>query len=517
MSSMAPRREKERSTYACTSVDGSRGLGERRIPQSKSATKGTEGRRGEHCLEVRSASRDALSEGRGRDYRGFVLLHKELTGRNNITILVFGMRIREEGGYILTANLFSGDGCIDDAPMVDLLAYRHHMRWLKMCEDKSAGDQKSRKGYFREHLHCFQVAGWEVKIIDSGGIEEDRIPTLNPCRFCKKCAKTPYSPGTFYGGNLITEKVAWGRTNCIKDEPYACGMTQGEVSYPLLNMNWRAPGPLFPLAVEYRSAVDVDFSLLAVQNVATLGNRLARESGDVRLAARRVQEIEMRTSEPQVRATATLLRNHPALQGRIAQLHTIGALPFLHGKSPENPMPLGLPYDASKTAEIVQKLWKDVREGRVLISTPHVAGDDAPLISTPTTTVRKRMPDRTMSDDFRIISDLRYPNFSCDKAGCPEVKTTDIRSIAEKAVAMKTKWPHVEIQCNKSDIEAAFKRSKVHPDVCAILCTEFKRNLMGIEDDDATVLFLHLTLPFGWRGSPAYFSEIGEGVTLTHQ
>ena len=30
-------------------------------------------------------------------------------------------------------------------------------------------------------------------------------------------------------------------------------------------------------------------------------------------------------------------------------------------------------------------------------------------------------------------------------------------------------------------------------------------------------MFLYLTLPFGWRASPAYFSQVGEGVTLAHQ
>lgn len=115
----------------------------------------------------------------------------------------------------------------------------------------------------------------------------------------------------------------------------------------------------------------------AAQSVATLGNRIARECGDIRLADRRVQEIEMRKLEHQVRAAASLLRNHPVLRDRMVQLHTIGALPFSQGEPPEEPRPRGLPYDASKTVEMVQKLRKDVGEGRILIVTSHVEGDDA--------------------------------------------------------------------------------------------------------------------------------------------
>ena len=125
-------------------------------------------------------------------------------------------------------------------------------------------------------------------------------------------------------------------------------MISGEIHFPILNLNWRVPGPLFPLAVEYRNAVGVEFSLLELQNVATLRNRTVRESGDVRLAARRVQVIEMRKLEPQVLSTAAMLQDHPVLRDRISQLRTIGALPFFRGQPPDNPRPSGMPYDSSK-------------------------------------------------------------------------------------------------------------------------------------------------------------------------
>ena len=140
-------------------------------------------------------------------------------------------------------------------------------------------------------------------------------------------------------------------------------MMPEQCSYPILNMNRRIPVPLCPLAVEYMNSVDVEFSLLALRNVATLGNRLVRGSGDVQLAARRVQEIEMRKLEPQARSTASLLSNHPILRDRISQLHAIGELPFFRGQPPDNPRPIGLPYDSSKTQELAKKLWEDVRGG----------------------------------------------------------------------------------------------------------------------------------------------------------
>ena len=101
-----------------------------------------------------------------------------------------------------------------------------------------------------------------------------------------------------------------------------------------MNMHWRITGPPRPLAAGYIDAVDVEFSRQAVQHVDTIGNRIAREFGDIRLASRRVQEIETRKPEPQARHTDSLLQNHTTLRGQISQLRKIAALPFFRGKPP---------------------------------------------------------------------------------------------------------------------------------------------------------------------------------------
>ena len=251
--------------------------------------------------------------------------------------------------------------------------------------------------------------------------------------------------------------------------------------------------------------------------VALLGNRIVREHGDVRLAARKIQEIEMRKCVGQSESAKSLLRNHPALRDDVIQLHTIGAMPHFRGGEPDYPRPSGLPYDESKSLEMVEKIWKDAKEGRALVISPHVSGSDAPLIATPATTAQKRLPDRTLSTDFRIISDLRYTNLFCDKSDYPEVRVTDMEKIAERLVALEMRWPGLRTLCNKRDIDSAFKRIRVHPDASEILRTEFRAELFGIDDPDATLIFLYLVLPFGWRASPGYFSRLGEGISTSHR
>ena len=141
---------------------------------------GTEG--GEYAAEVRSAAHDVLKGGHDRDYRGFALFYENLFGKNDIAVRVFDLRSRGEGGYILTVNLFTGRNANDDTPMIDLMASRHHMRWLKLCDDTLLSDRKTWRIDFRDRFREFVVEGWAEKL-SRDKKEEGRLITLNPCRF----------------------------------------------------------------------------------------------------------------------------------------------------------------------------------------------------------------------------------------------------------------------------------------------------------------------------------------------
>ena len=68
------------------------------------------------------------------------------------------------------------------------------------------------------------------------------------------------------------------------------------------------------------------------------------------------------------------------------------------------------------------------------------------VIPTPTTTAPKKMPDRTLSEDVRIISDLRLPNLFCAKSDFPEIAITDLRAISGRAISLRRTWhrtPHM--------------------------------------------------------------------------
>lgn len=124
-----------------------------------------------------------------------------------------------------------------------------------------------------------------------------------------------------------------------------------------------ANGTTCPLAGEFLELAKGGFPNEPLQRVESIGDLLVRESGDVRLAARKVHETQMRRMEPQAQSTRELLQGHPQLRIEIVQLQTIGAIPHFRGSEPEAPRPPGLPYDSQKTRDTVGGIWKDAKEG----------------------------------------------------------------------------------------------------------------------------------------------------------
>ena len=158
---------------------------------------------GAFASEIRSETHDATQGGHDRDYRGFVIFHRDLFARDKLTIRASDLRSREGGEYVLTAHHFACAEADGETPMVDLLAYRLLTRWLKLCEDTLSSDKKSRKTDFREQFREVKVIGRDEKIGLERGDGAQRITTLNPCRFCKICIKGPHAPDSFYGNGPI--------------------------------------------------------------------------------------------------------------------------------------------------------------------------------------------------------------------------------------------------------------------------------------------------------------------------
>ena len=391
---------------------------------------------------------------------------------------------------------------------MDLLDFKHHKRWLKTRPGILMASQPDWGEFPRGHLHVFSVDGWAGKCNNAPDGQSHK--GLRRCRFCNLAIKTDNTPDGFYG-SFPPESTICGHAL----EAGLDGHTGGdEENFPILGNDWRIKGDIDQEAQKFLEVADSIASVEAVQNVAKAGNKLAGNYADIILAERQVQEIHVGSIAWLARNARELLVDEPVLGEEISRLHELGTLPYYGGQSHGATRASGLPYDEPETLLIVSMLWEDVREGRVLAVRADSIKADTPMIPAPTTTVLKKLPDRTISTDVRIISDLILANMFCAKADYPEIHLADIGEIAARAVTPKRTWPNVGVVWCKSDIDDAFKIMRTHPDMCVLLCAEFSGRFSEIAGNKS---LLYLTLPFDWRGSPSYFPCAGRGVTLTHK
>ena len=71
--------------------------------------------------------------------------------------------------------------------------------------------------------------------------------------------------------------------------------------------------------------------------------------------------------------------------------------------------------------DVLKNVWKDASKGRILLCSERQAGEETmkDVVSSPFARVPKQNPDRTLSDEGRVIWDGHCPNAGCDKLRHP--------------------------------------------------------------------------------------------------
>merc|ERR1712112_548209 len=90
-------------------------------------------------------------------------------------------------------------------------------------------------------------------------------------------------------------------------------------------------------------------------------------------------------------------------------------------------------------------------------------GESSPVEATPTTTVEKKNPDRTISTDRRVIADMRRINVGFNVDQYYPIRAPTVESIARLLVALTTSLPGWDIQMTKRDVASAFHLLHLHP------------------------------------------------------
>ncbi|OWZ17947.1 hypothetical protein PHMEG_0008033 [Phytophthora megakarya] len=112
-------------------------------------------------------------------------------------------------------------------------------------------------------------------------------------------------------------------------------------------------------------------------------------------------------------------------------------------------------------------------------------------------------------DEVRPIHDLSYPanhstNAYLDKEYLPAIDFTSVVAIARRIEELAQTYPGVTIKILKGDVKSAFRHLMLHAEhVC----------WMGATLPCENALVIDLAAPFGWSGSPAFYSIFGRAIS----
>ena len=131
----------------------------------------------------------------------------------------------------------------------------------------------------------------------------------------------------------------------------------------------------------------------------------------------------------------------------------------------------------------------------------------------PTTTVPKRLPDRTFSDKSRTISDLGGINLGINTDDFFPVWLPEIKSISERIIRKKRQYPGVQIKVCKRDISNAFKRVP-HPSGLHIYFLPLIRE--SVKWIGTGFYRGMISMPFGCAASPDIFAMFADDIQRVH-
>jgi hypothetical protein len=134
--------------------------------------------------------------------------------------------------------------------------------------------------------------------------------------------------------------------------------------------------------------------------------------------------------------------------------------------------------------EALRKVWKDCCKRRVLLCTTALESGTHSLLSglacSPFGRVPKLNPDRTVSDEGRLIHDLRELNVTGHKHDHPPALQPRHHSVARLVLWWKARHPGIDILLAKRDIADAFKWLWAHDQLAGLFGTEFPGAEFGL-------------------------------------
>ena len=364
---------------------------------------------------------------------------------------------------------------------------------------------------------------------------------LEPCTSCQRRVRVPASDPP--RGSGISDRW-WGRWNpcshqtdvtqtvspdlwshfptvLTNDESYVGrgkldplpSMALGTDFLPDCRHMWRSQGPCRHLVGSYTDDLPGRYTKDDLCALAVKGDQLIQQRGGVYPALVEFQENQMRKHNGQMGFASEHKDLFPVQYPAVVGILDQGVRAVYNRGVGFSPRVRGLPYNTASTDLIAENFWKDIRAQRLFVCSTLSITLDTPIEATPTTTVEKKNPDRSISHDRRVIAGLRRVNVGFDISQFYPVRVPSVESIARLLASLTVLLPGFDIEMTKRDIASAFRLLRLHPALALVMCTELPGGELGQVHD---VVVFYLVMPFGWNGSPANFAVFGDSISLIH-
>ena len=255
-------------------------------------------------------------------------------------------------------------------------------------------------------------------------------------------------------------------------------------------------GPCRNGILSYLEDTTDDYSKESLCALAANGDRLIDQCGGVYPALVEFQENQMRLHNEQLNFASGHRDLSPVQYPEVVNILDQGVRAVYNRGAAIAPRVRGLPYKKSPTEMIAGKFRKDIRARRLFACSANCISQDAPIEATPTATVEKKKPDRTVSTDRRAIADMRRINVGSEVSQYYPAKLPSIESIARLVVSLTVSLPGFEIEMTKRDF-SSFRLLRLRPSLSLLMCTELPVCVLGRSHD---VVAFYLAIPFGRIG-----------------
>ena len=174
--------------------------------------------------------------------------------------------------------------------------------------------------------------------------------------------------------------------------------------------------------------------------------------------------------------------------------------------------------------QVYQQLMKDVAKHRVLV-VDHLHSGLRNTISSPFEAVPKMLPNRTMSQEVRLVHDQRLVNTGTDKELHPPAVQPLHQQVIRRILWLKARYPGVKVVMAKKDVAGAFRLLWVDPRDVELFGGDvpWQPGEMGSgsappqSGDPTGMTMLYLVSSFGFSGSPGEWTVWGRATEELHR